>query len=166
MKKDKFLTVYAVLDDDTQEKLKALQNEILQFGDKGTQTMDIPFHISLGSFPVEEEEVLVKRIDEISSQQKRFIVPIRAVNNFYNRVLFFEPERTDELETLQLAFDGNYADGFPWHPHVTLFCGDVQSVDRAKAFVDDRFSPFSCQIVGLEMGEFFPTRWITRKNFQ
>ena len=166
MKKDKFLTVYAVLDDDTQEKLKVLQDEILQLGDMGTQTMGIPFHISLGSFPVDEEEALVRRIAEISLQQKPFSVQLRAINHFYNRVLFLEPECTNELEKLHLAFDGNFADGFPWNPHVTLFCSEeTQSVERGKAFVASKFSPFSCQIVGLEMGEFFPTRWITRKDF-
>lgn len=165
MKKDKFLTVYAVLDEDTQKYLKAIQEDLLQLGDAGTQTMGIPFHISLGSFPVEEEKVLAKRIAEISLVQKPFPVQLRAVNHFYNRVLFLEPERTHELEKLQLAFDGNYADGFPWHPHVTLFRGDVQSVEKAKEFIAGKFRPFLCQIVGLEMGEFFPTRWITRKYF-
>lgn len=165
MKKDKFLTVYAVLDEDTQERLKAIQDDILQMGDAGTQTMGIPFHISLGSFPVEEEETLAKKIDEISLGQKSFAVQLRAVNHFYNRVLFLEPECPQELEKLHFAFDGNYADGFPWHPHVTLFRGDIQSVERAMAVVASKFSPFFCQIVGLEMGEFFPTRWIIRKDF-
>ena len=48
MKSDKFLTVFAVFDDETQRKLKDIQNNILSLGEKGTQTMDIPFHITLG----------------------------------------------------------------------------------------------------------------------
>lgn len=50
MKKDKFLTVYAVFDKETQQKLKIMQDEVIKLGNEGTQTMGILFHISLGSF--------------------------------------------------------------------------------------------------------------------
>ena len=65
MKQDKFLTVFAVFDDDSQQKLKAFQDSVLDLGYSGTQTMDIPFHISLGSFKTEAEQELTARIRDL-----------------------------------------------------------------------------------------------------
>ncbi len=47
---DKFLAVIAVFDDKTQSYLNNLHNLILQNNIIGTETLDIPFHITLGSF--------------------------------------------------------------------------------------------------------------------
>ena len=43
----------AVLDDKSQNYLNSLHNLILQNNISGVQTMDIPFHITLGSFSCE-----------------------------------------------------------------------------------------------------------------
>lgn len=164
MKQDKFLTIFAVFDDDTQQKLKALQDKVLSLGYDGTQTMGIPFHITLGSFKVEDELELIARIKDVCSKHCAFEINLNKVNHFNNRVLFIEPEENIKLRCLHDLFDGNYADGLPWHAHATIFCGSEQQVIEAKQCLNDIFSPITAKIVGIQMGEFFPTRMIIEER--
>ena len=160
MKQNKFLTVFAVFDSMTQRKLKILQDEIISLGYSGTQTMDIPFHISLGSFNVECEQELKAKIKEVCSQKYEFEINLTKVNHFGNKVLFIEPENNLKLIELHSLFDGNYADGFPWHAHTTIFCGEEKQVITAKECLNNIFQPINAKITGIQMGEFFPTRMI------
>ncbi|MDE6660970.1 MAG: 2'-5' RNA ligase family protein [Anaeroplasmataceae bacterium] len=163
MKKDKFLTVYAVLDEETQKTLTHLQNEILNAFPNGTQTMDIPFHISLGSFPVEMEEELVERMRNLSYHSNPSPIELMGMDHFNHQVIFVKPTLTEDLKTLHQAFLGNYSDGFPWVPHITLYCGkEEEGKEILKQF---SFSKASAKIVGLEIGEFFPTRIIENFKF-
>ena len=160
MKQDKFLTVFAVFDSMTQHKLKTLQDEVISLGYLGTQTMDIPFHISLGSFKVEYEQELKAKIKEICSQKCEFEINLNKVNHFENRVLFIEPEVNLMLNELHRLFDGNFADGFPWHAHTTIFCGIEEQVIKAQERLNNIFKPVRAKITGIQMGEFFPTKMI------
>ena len=160
MKKDKFLTVFAVFDDITQRKLKTLQDEVISLGCLGTQTMGIPFHISLGSFEVEREQELIAKIKEVCSQKGEFAISLNKVNHFGNKVLFIEPEDSIKLRELHDLFDGNFADGLPWHAHTTIFCDREERVIEAKECLNNIFQPINAKITGIQMGEFFPTRMI------
>lgn len=164
MKQDKFLTVFAVFDEATQQKLKAFQDKVLSLGYPGTQTMGIPFHVSLGSFKVEDERELIARIKEACSQNNEFEIDLSKVNDFNNRVLFIEPKENIMLRRLHDLFDNNFADGFPWHAHATIFCGSEQQVIGAKACLNDIFKPIRAKITGIQMGEFFPTRMIIQEK--
>ncbi|MDE5897473.1 MAG: 2'-5' RNA ligase family protein [Clostridia bacterium] len=166
MKQDKFLTVFAVFDDATQQKLKTYQDSVLSLGYSGTQTMGIPFHISLGSFKVEEERELKARIKEVCSQNREFEIGFNQVNHFNHRVLFIEPEESIKLNRLHHLFDSNFADGFPWYAHATIFCGSETQVIEAKKCLNDVFTPFTAKITEIQMGEFFPTRMIIREKLR
>lgn len=165
MKQDKFLTVFAVFDDTTQCKLKAFQDSVLSLGYSGTQTMDIPFHISLGSFKVEYEQELKTKIQKICSQTYEFNINLNKINHFGNKVLFVEPENNTKLVELHNLFDDNFADGFPWYAHTTIFCGREEQVIEAKEHLNNIFQPFRAKITGVQMGEFFPTRMIIAEKF-
>ena len=65
--KEKFLAVYVIFDDETQNKLNQLQNLLINNNLISTHTTDIPFHITLGSFPLDKQTELEKRIKEIFS---------------------------------------------------------------------------------------------------
>ena len=54
----KFLTVFAVFDDNTQYKLNMLKQIISHNNIVGNMITDIPFHISLGSYPLDMKEEL------------------------------------------------------------------------------------------------------------
>lgn len=156
MKKDKFLTVFAVFDEKTQKKLQNLQNKVLKLGYLGTQTMGIPFHISLGSFPVADEKILQSKIKEVCASNFEFEIDLDEVNHFNNKVLFIQPKENETLIKLHNFFDNNYADGFSWHAHATIFCGDEKEVIKAKDVLNKNFKPIKAKIVGIQMGEFFP----------
>ncbi len=160
VKKDKFLTVFASFDLQSQNKLKKLQNEILKLGWQGTQTMDIPFHISLGSFPVDMADELIERIKKVCLSQKKFDIFLGEIGDFSDKVLFIQPIVNENLLEIQKEFQGNYADGYPWHAHTTIFCGNENEVRNAKEKLSEIFKPIVAEVQFLELGEFFPTKMI------
>ena len=166
MKQEKFLTVFAVFDNDTQIKLKKLQDSVLKLGFEGSQTMDIPFHISLGSFPVECAENLIAKIKTVCSQEISFEIRLDKINHFNNSVLFIEPTVNTQLQNLHCVFDNNFADGFPWHAHTTIFCGATEQVSAAKEVLTNIFRPFNAKIIGIQLGEFFPTKTLVAEKFR
>ena len=66
MNNKKFLTVMAVFDDKTQQTLAQIQSDIMRQVGEGTQTMGIPFHLTLGSYPVEMQSEIVDRIKSVA----------------------------------------------------------------------------------------------------
>ncbi|MDE7105749.1 MAG: 2'-5' RNA ligase family protein [Anaeroplasmataceae bacterium] len=162
MKKDKFLTIYAVLDPVCQEILTQIQNQILKQYN-GTQTMGIPFHISLGSFPLEKKDMLIKQMDKFAEEES-FSLELNELDHFNYQVIFAKPIVNEALINLHNFFEGNYADGFPWHPHVTLYCGkEEDGKEILKEYTLDRLE---AKIVGIELGEFFPTHIIKTIHFK
>ncbi len=163
MKKEKFLTVYAVFDEDTQVLLSAWQNEILK-NYKGTQTMGIPFHISLGSFPVEQKQSLLNLIEIVGNDFSMFQVKIIKINTFEPSVLFVEPEYHPLLMELHTIFNGNYADGYEYHAHATIFCGTQEEVKLSKEILEQSFYSISAWIKEIHLGEFFPPKIYMKKQ--
>lgn len=166
MEQNKFLTVFAVYDDDTQIILKEYQDSVINATYSGTQTMNIPFHVTLGSFPVEHEKELIDRIKLVCNENFEFDINLSRVGHFNNKVLFIEPEYTEQLMNLHALFDNNYPYGFPYHAHTTIFCGEEQQVIKAKAILTELFESRQAKIVGIQMGEFFPTRMIVARDLQ
>ena len=166
MKQKRFLTVMAVLDESTQSLMTGLQRRIIALGDPGTQTMGIPFHISLGSFPLEKETEVLHTMLETAKKTTAFPVEFTCVNTFSDRVLFLQPTENEALKTLHQPFDCAYADGFPWTPHATLFCGEEDKVRRAKEAVKDTAFPIQAQVTALELGRFFPAQFAARYDLQ
>lgn len=166
MNTNKFLTVYAVFDETTQAKLSCWQNKILQSGLIGSQSMDIPFHISLGSFPVDQKEELLKQIICVGRTYSSFSLQLQAVKTFGNKVLYLEPDESNDIAQLHTLFDGNYADGLPFVPHTTLFIGADDRTLHAKEILLSCFEPISVQITELHLSEFFPTKFIGKQKLK
>ena len=160
------MTVFAVFDANTQIKLKNIQNKILELGYEGSQTMDIPFHISLGSYPIECAEELIEKIKSVCLHKKEFYIRLERINHFNDEVLFAEPIVNPQLQELHSLFDNNFADSFPWHAHATIFCGEKYQVDKARDFVENNFVAFDAKIVGIYLGEFFPTKILIAETFK
>lgn len=163
MKKDKFLTVYAVLDDSTQKVLSNLQKKIIQEFPYGTQTMDIPFHISLGSFPLQDKNKLICKLANLLEEAESFDLEITEMNHFDYKVIYAVPSINKELLHLHELFSGNYADGFPWIPHITLYCGTQE--EGKQILKNYKVSKIHAKIVGLHLGEFFPTKLLMKCQF-
>ena len=162
MEQTKCLTVMAVLDDQTQKRMDALQQKILSTGLVGTQTMQIPFHISLGSYPPECVEEVLRSVRDTAGKQTSFAINLIGVNSFSERVLFLQPEENERLTALHRIFDCAYPKGFPWVPHATLFCGEEAEVRTAKKTIEDTVFPICARVTAIELGRFFPAEKIER----
>ena len=165
MENKKFLTVMAVFDDKTQKALAKMQADIIEKVSEGTQTMGIPFHLTLGSYPTDSVDAVVEKIKSVSVVSKSFDVQLVAYKTFSDRVLFLEPTVPEDLISLRKSFEYDYANGFEWVPHATIFCGNEDEVRRARALLPEFSEPISAKIVGIELGEFFPARKIIRIDF-
>ena len=156
MSERRFLTVMAVFDKQTQDILGEIQSFFIQNISSGSQTMGIPFHLTLGSYPTDELDNVIEKIKTVAEKAKPFDIKLMSYGHFGDKVLFLEPEITDELKDLRKCFECDYANGFEWVPHATLFCGDGDEVARAMASAPKIDFPIFAEIVGIELGEFFP----------
>ena len=165
MENRKFLTVMAVFDRKTQEILTEMQSRVIENVGEGTQTMGIPFHLTLGSYPTEEVNWVVEEIKRVAVASRSFDVELGSYKTFSNKVLFLEPTIPEGLLALRRSFECDYANGFEWVPHATLFCGNEDEVKKALALLPELSEPLCTRIVGIELGEFFPARKIIRIDF-
>jgi 2'-5' RNA ligase len=156
MENKRFLTVMAVLDSDTQGRMEEIQKRIIQSVGEGTQTMGIPFHITLGSYATSKLEAVISVIKRVAADTKPFEIELSGLGSFGDRVLFIKPDISHELLHLRSFFENDYANGYEWVPHATLFCGEDKQVRAARELVSSIYLPESAKIVGIELGEFFP----------
>ena len=124
--------------------------------------MGIPFHITLGSFSTDDENDVVDIMERISKHFSAFDISLNSIDHFDARVLFLSPGINDRLTELHSHFDSNYADGYEWHPHCTIFCAEPEEIALAKEILKVSFEPMLARIVAIEVGEFFPARIIKR----
>ena len=84
---EKYLYVMAGFDAETEAKLAELQNLLYENGFTGTQTKGIPFHLSLGSRPADEEneEWLLEIIHEVAEISFDFTVTFNHIGIFFRR---------------------------------------------------------------------------------
>lgn len=155
---EKFLTVYAVLDDTAQQTLLGYRRMLEAAGITGTQTNDIPYHISLGSYPVDCADMLQAKIQDTCAQTAAFPLRFPALGNFGHRVLFAHPEASNEITRLRSVFDNDYPNTFPYYPHCTILQDTEPQVISAEKLLEPCFTPFTATVTGIELGEFFPTR--------
>lgn len=156
MSEKRFLTVMAVFDQQTQERLGEIQRFFIENISSGSQTMGIPFHLTLGSYPTDELDSVTEKIKAVAEKAKPFDIKLLRYGHFGDKVLFLEPEITGELTDLRKCFECDYANGFEWVPHATLFCGNPCEVTKAVAAAPMIDFPIYAKIVGIELGEFFP----------
>ena len=101
---DKFLSVLAVFDKATQNKLSNYYDILFQNGFVGTQTKDIPYHFTLGSRCINDEEHVINELDRICSETPCIDISIGYIGVFGQRVIFVAPCMNFELQKLQNSF--------------------------------------------------------------
>ena len=168
MQKEKFITVMAIFDENTQKLLQCIQDELNEQYGVGTETKGIPFHITLGSYDTEETDTIISRIINVASKTRGFEVSFIGLNHFDNVVRYIEPEISEELIALHRHFDSDYANGFyGWMPHATVYRhSKAKEIELSKQIVDKVGKLVNTKIVGIELGEFFPPKKIIRVMFE
>ena len=167
MKKEKFITVMALLDDSTQQLLQQLQNELEERYGTDTKTKDIPYHITLGSYPVEQTDEIVSRIIAVAERSESFPVKLNGLGHFGNMVRYVSPEIDEVLRELHMYFDSDYANGYSdWVPHVTVYRhSEPTEIELSEQIIEKLERLQNASIVGIELGEFFPAKKIIRVLF-
>ena len=114
---EKALYVLAGYDDKTEAYLSSIQNKLYERGFTGTHTKNIPQHITLGSFPIDMEDELVRLIRRQSTQLNSFEVTFNHIGVFGGgKVLFIAPDCSKVQLNLKEVFGTNYG----WTPHTTM----------------------------------------------
>lgn len=168
MQKEKFITVMALLDNETQKLLQSIQKDLEQQYGADKKTPDIPYHITLGSYAVEDTEEIVSRIIKVAKQTESFEVEFGGLNHFGNMVRFIDPVISDKLLQLHRHFDSDYANGYDgWMPHVTVYrhCQPME-IELSKKLTEKIEQLKGARVVGIELGEFFPPKKIVRVLFE
>ncbi len=158
---DKFLCVLGIFDEATQRTLGEYQRAVLDLGFTGRQTMDIPFHVTLGTFGLERRQEL---------EEKLLALKTKPVEAFFNhmglfegqQVLFLSPDVTPELLALKEAFSEEKG----WTAHTTMLIDSRENALRAMEILGERFRRFTGRIERVELYEFFPSKKLAEKKLR
>lgn len=154
---DKFLCVLAGYDGETETRLASMQNRLYEAGFNGTQTRNIPMHITVGRFPTEEEDRVSALVRSVAAVTEPFELSLSHVGMFAgSRVLFAAPDGKREL----LALREHFGESHGWVPHTTMLIDQPEEIYRALPVLMDAFVPSCGNITCLHLYEFFPSRHI------
>ncbi|MBO4630297.1 MAG: 2'-5' RNA ligase family protein [Lentisphaeria bacterium] len=158
---EQFLTLMADFDDDSQEIMSAWYNTLNYAGFIGSQTPNLPFHISMATFPLEKDQEAVELTNRVAGEFSPISVHISHIGIFApGKVLFGAPERNAELDLLHNACETNPTQQRPWTPHITLLIDEPSKICEALPVVLKSFNPFVGRIIRLHLCAFWPTREI------
>jgi len=159
---EQFLTLMADLDNESQKKMAGWYERLKQSGFEGTQTPDIPYHISLASFSLEKEKEVTAEMTRLAQQFAPIPVHISHIGMFSGgKVLFGGPDMNPSgLLSLREAIRTESVDHYPWTPHATILIDEPENVQKALPILIQSFSPFLGTITRLHLCAFWPTREI------
>lgn len=160
---NKALYIMAGYDDATENYLAGIQNRLYAQGLTGVHTKNIPQHITLCSYPVEQEGILKEKLRSIAAKTEAFEVSLSHVGIFDGgNVLFIAPDKDRKLIELKEIFGEAYG----WVPHTTMLIDESENIKKALPTVLDGFKPFCATVTCLHLYEFWPTRPILTVYFK
>ncbi len=158
---EQFLTLMADLDDEAQARLSGWYHSLQEAGFTGVQTPGLPYHISLSTFPPEQEADAAGIARKAAASFVQVPVHFSHIGMFAGgKILFAAPEKDPELTALQEACRSDVPQPFPWTPHTTLLIDEPETVYAALPMIVKSFVPFTARIVRLHLCAFWPTREI------
>jgi len=162
---NKALYILAGYDEETEARLEEIQNALYAKGFEGTQTQNIPLHITLASYPSnqEKEAELKERLYNLAKEASSFDVTFNHIGIFGGgKVLFVAPDTNERLlKTREL-----FGDSYNWTPHTTMLIDEPEFIYKALPVVLEKFSAFAGKITALHLYEFFPARHILTVCFE
>ena len=158
---EQFLTLMADLDDDSQAIMSAWYDSLNRAGFRGVQTPDLPFHISMASFPPEKEREAAELTKKAAGDFSSIPVHISHIGIFApGKVLFGGLERNAELDLLHNACETGPDPQRPWTPHITILIEEPETICQALPVLIKSFHPFVGRVTRLHLCAFWPTREI------
>jgi len=159
---EQFLTLMADLDDEAQHIMAKWYEHLRAAGFTGTQTPGLPYHISLASFPLEEEQEAIRITKSLASKYAPVTMNISHIGLFAGgKVLFGAPDMNPSgLMLLHEAIKTEIGEDFFWTPHATVLIDEPETICKAIPVLLESFTPFVGKITGLHLCAFWPTREI------
>lgn len=163
---EQFITLMADLDDESQKMMGNWYDSLKAAGFTGTQTPEIPYHITLASFSLEKEAEVKEEMKQLAGKFSPIPVHISHIGLFAGgKVLFGAPDMNPSgLLTLREAIHTETIDPYPWTPHATILLDDPETIRKALPILLKCFRPFSARITKLHLCAFWPTREIASFN--
>ena len=140
---NKFLCLMAGYDDNTENHLAGVQKKLYAVGLTGQHTKNIPQHITLQTYPTEQETEVVRMLQNIGIFTG-------------GKVLFIAPDKDTDL----IALKERFGPSFDWTPHTTMLIDEPENIQKAVPLVMKEFSSFNGKVTSLHLYEFWPTRHI------
>lgn len=158
---EQFLTLMADLDDDAQARMSGWYQSLKEAGFTGIQTPGLPYHISLATFPLQQEEEAAEIARKAATAFAPVSVHISHIGMFAGgKILFGAPEKDAGLAALHDACRSEAPQQYPWTPHTTLLIDEPERVYAALPILIKAFVPFTAMITRLHLCAFWPTREI------
>lgn len=158
---EQFLTLMADLDDNAQKEMSAWYESLRALGFTGTQTPGLPYHISLGVFPLDKEEYAVEIMEKAAKEFAPFQVHLSHIGIFApGKVLFAAPERNAQLDAIHDACDVFTNPYRPWTPHATILIDESETICKALPELLKSFHPILASVTRLHLCAFWPKREI------
>lgn len=155
---NKFLCVMAGYDDDTENHLAGIQKNLYAVGLTGQHTKNIPQHITLQTYPTDQEAEVVQTLQKIAADTDPFDVCFSHIGIFSGgKVLFIAPDKDSAL----IALKEKFGPSFDWTPHTTMLIDKPENIQQALPLVVKEFSSFHGKVTCLHLYEFWPTRHIS-----
>ena len=158
---EQFLTLMADLDDEAQARMSGWYHSLQEAGFTGVQTPGLPYHISLSTFPLNQEKEAAEIARKAAAEYAPVPVHLSHIGLFAGgEVLFAAPEKDAELAALQEACRSGAPQPYPWTPHATVLIDEPETVLAAMPVFVRAFVPFTARITRLHLCAFWPTREI------
>ena len=158
---EQFLTMMADLDDEAQALLSGWYHSLQEAGFVGVQTPGLPYHISLSTFPLEQEKEAAEIAEKAAASFAPVPVHFSHIGMFAGgKILFAAPEKNPELAALQEACRSRAPQQYPWTPHATLLIDEPETIHAALPLFVKSFVPFVAKVKRLHLCAFWPTREI------
>lgn len=158
---ESFLTLMADYCAEDQQRISVWYDALQNAGFTGTQTPGLNHHISLATFPLDQEEEAIALTRRVAAEFGPVHVDIRHVGVFPGgKVLFAAPDMSPELTALQRACTAETVNGYPWTPHTTMLIDTPETIGAALPVLMAKFMPLRAKIDRLHLCAFWPTREI------
>ena len=158
---ESFLTLMADYCEKDQQLISIWYDTLQKAGFTGTQTPGLNHHISLATFPLEQEAEAIALTRAVAARFAPVDVAIRHVGIFPGgKVLFAAPDMSPELVALHDACASETSQGYPWTPHTTILIDEPETVCAALPVLIKSFYPFGGKVTRLHLCAFWPTREI------
>ena len=160
---DKKLYLLAELDNASQLEIKEIDKIIIENGFVGKQTRDIPYHITLCSYPTEMENYLKDLLENLSQKFKKININFSSLGLFGLKVLFMNPNMNIELiEMYNYLKEKSLEKDYDLSAHTTLIIDEPENIIKILPKIAEKYKGLNGEIKYISLYEFFPVRFIKR----